>query len=50
MSRTERLFDLIQHLRRHRYPVSGAELAKEMGVSLRTLYRDIASLQAQAGC
>ena len=47
MSRTERLFDLIQHLRRHRYPVSGALLAKELGISLRTLYRDIASLQAQ---
>lgn len=47
MSRTERLFDLIQHLRRHRYPVSGAALAKDLGISLRTLYRDIASLQAQ---
>ena len=47
MSRTERLFDLMQHLRQHRYPVSGAVLAKELGISLRTLYRDIASLQAQ---
>lgn len=47
MSRTERLFELIQHLRQHRYPVSGAVLAKELGISLRTLYRDIASLQAQ---
>ena len=47
MSRTERLFDLMQHLRQHRYPVSGAILAKELGISLRTLYRDIASLQAQ---
>lgn len=33
-------------LRRRRRPVSGAELAQEAGVSLRTLYRDIASLQA----
>jgi len=27
--------------------VSGAQLARELGISLRTLYRDIASLQAQ---
>lgn len=47
MSRTERLFDLMQILRRHRYPISGALLAHELGVSLRTLYRDIATLQAQ---
>ncbi|AHE66649.1 helix-turn-helix transcriptional regulator [Legionella oakridgensis] len=47
MSRAERLFDLIQLLRRHRYPVNGATLAHELGISLRTLYRDIASLQAQ---
>ena len=47
MSRTERLLDLIQLLRRHRYPVSGAALAEELGVSLRTLYRDIRTLQAQ---
>ncbi|WP_292069322.1 HTH domain-containing protein [Brevundimonas sp. UBA7534] len=48
MSRSERLFDLLNALRRRRRPVSGQELAEEMGVSLRTLYRDIASLQAQA--
>ncbi|MGF3023652.1 helix-turn-helix transcriptional regulator [Methylobacterium aquaticum] len=47
MSRAERLLDLIQVLRRHRGPVSGRHLAQETGVSLRTLYRDIASLQAQ---
>jgi predicted DNA-binding transcriptional regulator YafY/glutathione S-transferase len=46
MSRAERLFDLLQILRRHRRPVSGAVLAREAGISLRTLYRDIASLQA----
>jgi predicted DNA-binding transcriptional regulator YafY len=46
MSRTHRLFDLLQILRRHRHPVSGAELAREAGISLRTLYRDIAALQA----
>lgn len=47
MSRSERLLDLLQILRRHRRPVSGRALADELGVSLRTLYRDIASLQAQ---
>jgi predicted DNA-binding transcriptional regulator YafY len=47
MSRAQRLLDLIQILRRHRRPVVGADLAREVGVSLRTLYRDIASLQAQ---
>lgn len=46
MSRSERLFDLLQALRRHRRAVSGRALAAETGVSLRTLYRDIASLQA----
>jgi predicted DNA-binding transcriptional regulator YafY len=47
LSRTKRLFDLIQILRRYRYPTSGKSLADELGVSLRTLYRDIATLQAQ---
>lgn len=47
MSRTARLLDLMQILRRHRYPVSGDALANELGISLRTLYRDIATLQAQ---
>ncbi len=47
MSRSERLLDLLQVLRRHRRPVSGQTLASEVGVSIRTLYRDIATLQAQ---
>ena len=47
MSRAHRLLDLIQILRRHRYPVTGAALAAELGISLRTLYRDIATLQEQ---
>lgn len=47
MSRTERLLQLMQILRRHRYPVSGAALAQELGISLRSLYRDIATLQSQ---
>lgn len=47
MPRSERLLDLLQILRRHRRPVSGAVLAAEAGISLRTLYRDIDSLRAQ---
>ena len=47
MSRAERLLALMQSLRRRRAPVKGAALAEELGVSLRTLYRDIAALEAQ---
>jgi predicted DNA-binding transcriptional regulator YafY len=46
MSKSQRLFDLMQILRRYRHPVSGNDLAAEAGVSLRTVYRDIADLQA----
>jgi predicted DNA-binding transcriptional regulator YafY len=47
VSRSQRLLDLLQILRAHRMPVSGMALAAQTGVSLRTLYRDIATLQAQ---
>jgi predicted DNA-binding transcriptional regulator YafY len=47
MRRTERLFQIIQILRRKRKPVTGRELAEELGVSLRSLYRDMAELIAQ---
>lgn len=47
MSRSARLFDLLQALRRHRHPVTAAALARELEVSTRTLYRDIATLQGQ---
>ena len=50
MSRAQRLLDLIQLLRRHRRAVSGAVLAEELGISLRTLYRDIETLKAQGAC
>ncbi|KQQ78329.1 DNA-binding protein [Xanthomonas sp. Leaf131] len=46
MSRSHRLFELMQVFRRHRGVVSGHVLASETGVSLRTIYRDIATLQA----
>lgn len=45
MSRSHRLFDLMQALRRHRRTVSGQALARELGVSLRTIRRDVATLQ-----
>src|SRR5262249_17359272 len=47
MARAERLLELIQVLRRHRHPVSGQPLADELGVWLRTLYRDIQTLIGQ---
>lgn len=47
MRRTERLFQIIQILRRKRRAVTGQELAEELEVSLRTLYRDMAELIAQ---
>lgn len=47
MSRTQRLLDLLQLLRQHKYPVQGKQLATKLDISLRTLYRDIKTLQAQ---
>ncbi|WP_448622695.1 helix-turn-helix transcriptional regulator [Dickeya fangzhongdai] len=47
MSRAQRLLTLIQLLRSHRFAVPGPQLADKLGISLRTLYRDIATLQSQ---
>ena len=47
MSRTERLLALMQQLRTTRQPRQAHELAQALGVSLRTLYRDIDLLRAQ---
>lgn len=47
MSRASRLLDLLELLRRHQTPVAGPTLAAELSISIRTLYRDIATLQAQ---
>lgn len=44
--RSERLLALMQALRRRRRPVTGATLAEETGVSLRSLYRDIETLKS----
>jgi predicted DNA-binding transcriptional regulator YafY len=56
MSRTGRLFLLMDALRGYRRPVTAARLAGQLGVSERTIYRDIqtlvslgAPLQGEAG-
>jgi len=41
MSRTSRLFNLMDALRARRRPVTAAELAGELSVSVRTVYRDV---------
>ena len=46
MRRSNRLFEIIQILRGAAGPVTADALAGEMEVSLRTIYRDIAALQA----
>jgi predicted DNA-binding transcriptional regulator YafY len=45
--RTERLFAILQVVRAHRRAVTARELADELEVSLRTIYRDTAELIAQ---
>ncbi len=47
MRRADRLFQIIQILRRSSRPVTGGEIAAELEVSLRTVYRDIADLIGQ---
>jgi predicted DNA-binding transcriptional regulator YafY len=47
MTRAARLLDLLQALRARRRPATAAELATELGVSPRTIYRDVATLSAQ---
>lgn len=47
MRRTERLSQIIQILRSTRSPITGRDLADELEISLRTLYRDMAELTAQ---
>lgn len=46
MSRPNRLFRLLDGLRRLPAPVTAAQLAHETGVSVRSVYRDIESLRA----
>ena len=46
MRRADRLFRIIQILRRRRTPVTANDIAEELETSLRTVYRDIAQLIA----
>lgn len=45
MRRTERLFALADHLRGRRTGVTAQQLADRFGVTIRTIYRDLQSLQ-----
>src|ERR1700722_12615913 len=45
--RADRLFQIIQILRRSRRPVTASQLATELEVSQRSVYRDIADLVGQ---
>ncbi|MET1027433.1 MAG: HTH domain-containing protein, partial [Dongiaceae bacterium] len=47
MRRADRLFDIIQALRGAKRPMTAAELARQLEVTVRTVYRDIATLQAR---
>ena len=46
MRRSDRLFDIIQRLRTARGPLTASAIAAELEVTPRTVYRDIAALQA----
>lgn len=46
MRRAERLFRLIEYLRGRRLAITADDLAEELGVSTRTIYRDVGALQA----
>src|SRR5271156_1354038 len=47
MRRSDRLFDIIQALRTAHAPVTAASLAERLEVTVRTIYRDVATLQAR---
>jgi predicted DNA-binding transcriptional regulator YafY len=47
MRRADRLFQIIQVLRRTRRPITADTIAAELETSKRTIYRDIATLMAQ---
>jgi len=47
MRRGDRLFDIIQVLRTAGAPVTAATLAERLEVTVRTIYRDVATLQAR---
>src|SRR5438067_9337472 len=46
MRRADRLFDIIQTLRAAAGPLTAAAMAEKLEVTARTIYRDVAALQA----
>src|SRR3984957_73047 len=47
LRRADRLFDILRILRSAKQPVTAASIADELEVTVRTIYRDIAALQAR---
>jgi predicted DNA-binding transcriptional regulator YafY len=47
LRRADRLFDILRILRAAKQPVTAASIADELEVTARTVYRDIATLQAR---
>lgn len=47
MRKADRLFEIIETMRASDRAVTAAELSEELGVSERTIYRDVAGLQGQ---
>ncbi|HVH79502.1 MAG TPA: YafY family protein [Stellaceae bacterium] len=47
LRRADRLFDILRVLRAAKGPVTAASIADELEVAVRTVYRDIATLQAR---
>src|SRR5215472_1801315 len=47
LRRADRLFDILRILRAAKQPITGASIADELEVAVRTVYRDIATLQAR---
>jgi predicted DNA-binding transcriptional regulator YafY len=47
LRRADRLFDILRVVRAASHPVTAASLADELEVTVRTVYRDIATLQAR---
>jgi predicted DNA-binding transcriptional regulator YafY len=47
LRRADRLFDILRILRSAKQPVTAASIADELEVTARTVYRDIATLQAR---
>ena len=47
MPRADRLLRLVQVLRRYRQPVSAQQLADELEISIRSVYRDVQTLRTE---